>query len=217
MIKFLIKFFLVAVLCAVSGCAFTEDSIAPRYNPPANLGTIDHAQTMPVAVQAEDGRASNKDRIGSKKNGYGIETARIVSSVDVAGLFKEAVEHEMASFGFLSGPGGLRVTVEVETFYNDFKNGFFSGDAVAEAGFDMTVVDADGSFIYAHSYKGIGMNKNIMMATGSQALPALQEALSNAMGKLVSDAGLQAALQRAAERHNAKALSGVANPPVPAG
>jgi uncharacterized lipoprotein YajG len=202
--RFLLKFGLLVALCAVSGCAFTEDSVDLKYNPPANLSVVQGAQALPVAVEAKDGRASNEDRVSSKKNGYGMETARIVSSVDVTDLFCQAVEHEMNSFGFPTGAGGLQVNVEVQTLYNDFKSGFFSGDAIAEAAFNLTITSPDGTLIYAHSYKGIGMNKNIMMATGSQAQPALQEALRNAMQSFVADPALQTALQQAVQKGQSK-------------
>jgi uncharacterized lipoprotein YajG len=107
----MLKIVVVAGLCGVTGCALTEDRIDLKYNPPANLGVVEGAQVVPVAVDAQDGRASNKDRVSSKKNGYGMEMARIVSTVDVSELFRQAVEHEMNSFGFPTGVGGLRVNV----------------------------------------------------------------------------------------------------------
>lgn len=120
---------LMALVCILGGCAFAEDTVAIKYNPPANLVAIPNAQAVQVAVQGQDGRVSNKDRVGSKKNGYGMETARITAKDDIVKLMQYAVSHEMTSFGFVEGPNGLKVNVEVSTFYNDFKMGVFSGDA----------------------------------------------------------------------------------------
>lgn len=65
--------------------------------------------------------------------------------------------------------------------------------------FNLTIAYPDGALAYAHVYKGVGMNHNILFATGSQALPALQEALTNAMQSMINDPTLQTMLQKAAE------------------
>lgn len=184
----------VMTLLLLGACAFTEETIPVDYKAPANMELAAGASGVTVAVESKDGRVSNKDRVSSKKNGYGIETAPIKAGNDVVGLTQQAVEHELESLGFKVGPGGLKAEVELQTFYNDFKNGFFSGDAIAEVAFNLTVTRADGSFVYSRSYKGIGMNKNIQMATGSNAKLALEEALTNAMQQFIEDANMRQAL-----------------------
>jgi uncharacterized lipoprotein YajG len=201
------RLLLIAMLSLVTGCALVEDRVTMNYNPPANLAVIQNAQALPISVQAQDGRASNKDRISSKKNGYGMEMARIVAANDVVQLVRDAVEHELTSFGFPPGPGGLKASVDLQTFYNDFKIGFFSGDAVAEVAFNLIISNTSGAMIYARSYKGVGMNRNVLLAQGREAQPALQEALTNAMQDMISDAGLQAALQQSASHTQQASLS----------
>jgi uncharacterized lipoprotein YajG len=182
------------LLALLSGCAFIDQSTPVAYVAPPNLEVVQGASAVTISVAARDGRVSNKDRIGSIKNGYGMETARITAANDVVLLVRGAVENEIGSFGFKVGPGGLNVNVELQTFYNDFKPGFFSGDSIAEVGFNLAVTRADGSYVYSRSYKGIGMNKNIMMYMASNAKVALQEALTNAIQQLISDTALQQAL-----------------------
>lgn len=171
-------------LMSLAGCAFIDQSTPISYIAPPNLEVVQGASAVKLQVAARDGRVSNKDRVGSIKNGYGMETARITAENDVTNLVRGAVESELGSLGFNIGAGGLKVNVELATFYNDFKPGFFSGDSVAEVGFNLSVTRADGSYVYSHSYKGIGMNKNIMMYVASNAQVALQEALTNAMDQL---------------------------------
>lgn len=181
-------------LLLLGACAFTEETIPVDYKAPSNMELAVGAADVTVSVEAKDGRVSNKDRVSSKKNGYGIETAPIKAGNDVVVLTQEAVEHELESLGFKVGPGGLIAKVELQTFYNDFKNGFFSGDAVAEVAFNLTVTRSDGSYVYSRSYKGVGMNKNIQMASGSNAKVALEEALTNAMQQFIEDTNMHKAL-----------------------
>jgi uncharacterized lipoprotein YajG len=181
-------------LVMASGCALTEDQIPVNYRAPANLSVAKGASEVTVSVTSKDDRASNKDRVSSKKNGYGMEMAPIKAQNDVVVLTQQAVEKELESLGFKIGGNGLKVNVDVQTFYNDFKIGFFAGDAVAEVAFSLTVTRMDGSYVYAKSYKGIGMNKNVQLASGSNAKAALEEALTNAMEQVIADATLQQAM-----------------------
>lgn len=189
----------ILVMAFLSGCAFIEDQISVDYHPPANLEVTQGANNVTVAITAEDSRGINRDRVGSKKNGYGADMAKITATNDVVELVRGAVEHELESLGFKVGPSALTVKVEVESFYNDFKTGFFSGDAVAEVSFNLTVTDPDGKFIYFRTYKGVGKNPNIQMASGDNAKPALEAALTNAMAQFVQDEQMQKALVAAGQ------------------
>lgn len=188
-----------AVMLLLGACAFTEETIPVGYLAPANLQLVKGASDVTVTVTAKDDRASNRDRVSSKKNGYGMETAPIKAQNDIVVLTQQAVERELGSLGFKVGPNGLSAKVEVQTFYNDFKIGVFSGDAVAEVAFNLIVTRSDGGFVYNKSYKGIGINKNIQMASGGNAKVALEQALSNAMQQFIADEALQQALVMAAK------------------
>lgn len=181
-------------LALLGGCALTEDHIPVGYVAPANLSVAPGAAEVTLNVNAQDGRASNRDRVSSKKNGYGMEMAPIKAQNDVVALTRQAVEQELSSLGFKIGPNGLQVNVDVQTFYNDFKIGFFAGDAVAEVAFHLTVTRADKSYVYTRNYRGIGMNKNVQLASGSNAKVALEQALANALQDMIADIALQQAL-----------------------
>lgn len=203
-----------AAVCVLSGCALGDEKIAVAYVAPANLTIVDGANAVTLAVNVQDGRASNRDRIGSKKNGYGMETARILAANNVIELVRTAVEHELESLGFNIGPGGYAVNVEVQTFYNDFKTTFFKLDAVAEVALNLTALNPDGTFAYSRSYKGIGMNQSLVVALPSTAQPALEQALTNAMEQLIQDDNLHKTLVAAAG--TAPALRRPPASPVPA-
>jgi uncharacterized lipoprotein len=144
-------------------------------------------ENAPVAIRSSDNRSSNRDRVSSKKNGYGIETAAISSAVPPPQVVADAFEKELRAQGYKIAAGGATATIELTKFYSDFKNGFFSGDVVGEVSFTISVRAADNRLLFSKSYDGIGMVRDIMLATGPNAKLALDEALANAMQKAVGD------------------------------
>lgn len=210
---------IVAAMFAVlmlGGCALTEDIVPVGYVAPANLSLTPGASDVIVAVSGKDGRATYRDRVSSKKNGYGMEMAAIKAENDIIDLTRQAVEKEFSSLGFKIGNGGLEVNVDVQTFYNDFKIGMFAGDAVAEVSFHLTVTRGDKSYVYTRSYRGIGVNKNIQLASGSNAKVALEQALTNAMQEVIADTALQTAMVNAVKAPTASAAPAAVAAPKPA-
>ena len=86
--------------------------------------------------------------VGQKINGFGMKTADIVSNTDVPGTLKSAFETELNSRGFTEGAGDDVVLVSLSNFENQFTLGFFSGDATATIGMQVTVKRPDGTVVY---------------------------------------------------------------------
>ena len=196
------KFASLLLVLSLPACAIIEDKVPVNYVSPPNLKVVEGASNVTVAISGEDQRVANKDRISTKKNGYGMEMAAIRAENDIVNLVSTAIERELSSLGFKTAQGSdgsVRARVAVDTFYCDFKVGFFSGDAIAEVAFTLKATRSDGSLVYSRSYKGVGMNKDIMMASGSNAQIALQGALTNAMASVVGDDDLHKALVEAAK------------------
>jgi uncharacterized lipoprotein len=186
--------FVLAFAALISGCAFTEDSVEVKYSAPSSIATMPGAGLVTVNITPQDGRVLHRDRVASKKNGFGMETARIVSSNDVVVEVAKAVEKEIAARGFKIGQGGVKIQIETQTFYSDFKLGVFTADAVAEVAFGLTAKHQDGSIVYSHNYIAAGRNDSVMLMVGKSAAPALSEALRNAVQQMTADANLYEAL-----------------------
>ena len=178
----------------VSGCALTTEPIDIPYTPSAARAPAPGATAVTVAVSASDARTSYRDRVSSKKNGFGMEMAPIVATNDIVQTVRAAVAQELHAEGFAIGPGSLELAVEVVKFYNDFKTGVFAGDAVADVTLNLKVLRPDRSVVFAKLYTGEGKEENIQLATGENARLALIRALGNAVQNLVGDAELTAAL-----------------------
>ena len=185
----------IAAVCFLSGCALTEDKTTVAYVPTdPGASTLPGAESVTLSFIASDKRVQYGDRISTKKNGYGMEMARIVSTNDVVELTRTALQQEFKALGFNIGTGGAVVGVELQTFYTDFKSGFFSGTAVAQVGFTLRIKDAAGSLIYAQIYNATGTVDGVHLASGENAKLAVEKALVNAVKDAVSDKALLQAL-----------------------
>ena len=105
----------------ISGCALTTDKIELSYKTRGVREKIAGADAVKVEVNIMDNRR-DRERVGRKINGFGKEKGAIVSTTDVVGLVKDAIETELSQRGFLRGRGVL-VSGNLNLFYNRFKPG----------------------------------------------------------------------------------------------
>lgn len=197
----------VATAWALSACALAEDKVPVDYVPAAgqDAGALAGAADVAIVLTATDQRTQYADRISTKKNGYGMEMARILATNDVVDLVRGALERELKALGFRTDAGGLPVGVELQNFYNNFKVGFFSGDAVAEVAFVLKVRDPGGALLFSQLYSATGTEANIQLASGENAKAALQKALTAAIRAAIDDQALRQALLSARPRQPAPA------------
>ena len=132
----------VLVALCLSACALTEDTVNIQYHPMTAISAVPGAPSVVIAVAVLDARTEHRDRVSVKKNGYGMEMAAIRSDRDVPQIVKESIETELKARGFRVGDSAAQAKVDLIAFYNDFKIGFFSGDAVAQVSFNVQVIGA---------------------------------------------------------------------------
>jgi len=189
--------FAIALAAMTSACALTSETIDVPYQSTAPTTPVAGAAGETVAVAATDGRTTYRDRVSSKKNGYGMEMAPIVASNDIPQTVADAIQQELTAEGYKIGPGHAHLKVEVVKFYNDFKTGMFSGTAVANVALNVKVIGPGNQLIYAKYYDASGTDPHIMMYSGDNARVALIKAFANAVDSVVSDPALQQALKKA--------------------
>jgi uncharacterized lipoprotein YajG len=177
----------------LSACALSEDKVPVDYIPNAGVTPVTGADAVSLTVTGVDRRTQYTDRISTKKNGYGMEMARIVATNDVVEVVRSGVERELKAQGYAIGPSGLSVTVELQNFYNNFRLGLMQGGAVADVAVALKVRNAAGALIYSQLYDASTTN-DVFMASGDNAKASLQRALTMTTLKIVEDKALQAAL-----------------------
>lgn len=187
----------------LGACALTTDEVTLAYLSATPQNVVAGADAVTVQVAATDGRASNLDKVSVKKNAYGMEMASIISKQSLPDLVKSAIEQELAKDGFHIGTSSVLVSVELIKLYNDFKVGFFSGNAVSEVTVDVQVkTAADGHIWYSRSVTGGADEGGIMIASGSNAKLSLDKALAACVARLMNDPNfMQAVLSASRARY----------------
>lgn len=179
----------------LSGCALTPDHIDLKYSPQQGVSKMPEAANVAVNVKVIDQR-QDKNKVSTKKNGYGMEMAPILANEDVAITVRKAIEQELSARGFQMGADTalVQITADLIRFYNDHKVGFFSGNAVADLNMSVSVKSKDGTLLYAHQVIAQGTEANTQLMSGENARLALDRALVNGMQSLFDDKAFLSAL-----------------------
>jgi uncharacterized lipoprotein YajG len=184
---------LAAALLLLGGCAFTTGHVDLAYQPTTQATTLATPESPRVAVVVTDKRPTQV--VGQKINGLGMRTAEIVSNTDVSGTLKSAFEAELNSRGFTEGAGGNVVSVTLNNFENQFTIGFFSGEATAAIGMQVTVKRPDGSLAYDKYVTG--QSKDWVEITGEDnAGRELNAAMQDGVSKVFSDSAFIDSLKK---------------------
>lgn len=201
MYRNILTFICCVAVASLSGCALTTEQIAINYNKQSAVSKIAGADNVSVNVQVTDQRI-DKSKVSNKKNGYGMEMAPITASEDIAVTIRKAIEQELQSRGFSVGTdmAQVKIAADVTRFHNDFKMGFFAGDAVADLNMAVTVKAKNGNQLYTKHIVAQGMEPNTQLATGNNASIALGRALENAMKILFEDQSFISALLASGEK-----------------
>ncbi|MES2253471.1 MAG: YajG family lipoprotein [Pseudomonadota bacterium] len=184
----------------MAGCATREDVVPVPYkvHGGAQIGAGVH-----VTVTVNDARTTDRTKIANKTNGYGMEMAAIRADRGVADIVKDAFEAELKSRGFAIGTGGSNATVAINNFYGTFQSHLFSGDALGDVKFHVSVMSPAGASAYDREVDVIGKLEGIQLASGSNAATALSDGMSKALDTLFADPAFVAAL----ENHGAEQAS----------
>lgn len=191
-------------LLAFGGCALTKSSIDVSYTPQANVAKVPGADAVTVQTKVVDSRLV-KNRVSSKKNGYGMEMASITAKEDVTAIFQRAIGVELTNRGFRLGEGGMTVVSELAKFYNDFKVGVFAGGAIAEASMNVQVKKPDGTITFSKLVSNGGGKDGLAFASGSNAKATLELALQAVVSDLFADPAFVQALLASCEPRTASA------------
>lgn len=186
--------FLAAIACALvlSGCATVEDVVPVPYTA---QGSSQSGAGIKVTTAVVDARTADRARISAKINGFGQELAAIRSNREVTAIVKDAFEAELHSRGYSLEPGGAHATISVKRFYSSFKQGVFSGDANADVQLSASVAAADGTIRYQREIAVMGVEANIVLASGTNAAASLSDGLKKAFATIFADESFLAALR----------------------
>jgi uncharacterized lipoprotein YajG len=192
-IRTAVRSVLATTILLLSGCAFTTGHVDLAYQPTAQATKLAAPTSPRVTVVVTDKRLTQV--VGQKINGYGIKGADIVSNTDVPATLKSAFETELNSRGFTEGLGGNVVSVTLNNFESQFTAGFFSGDATASIGMQVTVKRPDGSVAYDKYITGQSKDW-IEIAGEDNAARQLNAAMQDGVAKVFADSAFVDSLKK---------------------
>ena len=172
-----------AATVLLSGCAFTTGHVNLGYQSQVVPTKVAVADSPHINVAVTDKRPTQV--VGHKINGYGMKTAEIVSDSDVPATVKKAFEQELEARGFTLGTGGILVSVNLNDFDSEYSMGWFSAQASANMGMDVSVLQTSGAITFEKHITG--HNEESVMTTGEGNAQdilnaAMRDAVSNAFG-----------------------------------
>jgi hypothetical protein len=185
------------VLTMLSGCAFGTRHADLAY-PPANGGAMVIAQAeaagapavarYDVILAVADMRATT-ERVGNVRNGFGMDTADVVTASDVRAWVESAFMYELVGAGYTVIPAGSEVDDETAVMLDaDVTKVYCDAYLTYDGEVLMTVtLSQHGSPPLHKAYQGSGSVGLNWGATGTSYGESLSLALKDAIGKVMSD------------------------------
>jgi hypothetical protein len=176
---------LMSVIVVLQGCAFSVARLNVGARPEANFkGPM--AQVAPKTFEVKpltDARA-DKARIGWKKNGFGTNTADILTTRPVTDLVAEGIRAGLQQNGQKNGvPSDISIGGSVTRFWFEFKPNFWTIEFTGNVECDLEFVSAQtNSVVYKSRYSGTYTKK-----TGGGMEATWTEVMDASLEKVVED------------------------------
>jgi uncharacterized lipoprotein YajG len=175
---------LVAVVL-IQGCAFTTARLNVAARPNADFkGPLSQVAATKFDAQALNDARADKARIGWKKNGYGSNTADILSTRPVPELVVEAIRAGLQQNGHtVAAPGDITITGSVTRFWFEVKPNFWTIEFTGNVECDLQFTKAGTTQeVYKSRYSGTYTKK-----TGGGLEATWTEVMDASLEKLVED------------------------------
>jgi hypothetical protein len=179
------RIILLLTVVLIEGCAFgtARLNIAARPNTDFK-GPLSQLPATKFDVQALSDARTDKARIGWKKNGYGQNTADILSTRPVTELVVEGIRAGLQQNGHtLALPGDVTISGSVTRFWFEVKPNFFTIEFTGNVECDLQFVrTGTNQEVYKSRYSGTYTKK-----TGGGLEATWTEVMDASLEKLVED------------------------------
>lgn len=184
-----------AAVLALSGCAFgtrhAELSYPPHEHADGKVLSVAHADpAMPgccdVLLTVRDMRAKT-DRVGNVRNGFGMDTADVVTDADVRAWVENAFRHDLEQAGYVVRPTGaeaqdaVRLDADITKVHCDAYLTYDGNVAMS-----VTLAQPDTERFERH-YEGSGSAGVSWAATSKSYGESLSLALQDAIAQVMTD------------------------------
>ena len=176
---------LLLTVVLIQGCAFTTARLNVAARPNADFkGPLSQVPPTKFDVQALTDARSDKARIGWKKNGYGSNTADILSTRPVSDVVTDAIRAGLQQNGHTAAmPGDIVISGSVTRFWFEVKPNFFTIEFTGNVECDLQFVRTGTTQeVYKSRYSGTYTRK-----TGGGLEATWTEVMDASVEKLVED------------------------------
>lgn len=174
-----------------SGCAFKNQKIAVEYTPDNVKGS---EQGIVCLNKFSDVR-TDKSRIGIVKNGYGMETANILTDQDITIVVSKSLEEELSNLGYKVELLNIRnadgqnnaincafVDGKIQNFFVEPEFGLFAVDGISIITVELMIQTEDGMQL-KKVYSANGNSRSYIGGFAS----LFKESMDNALKNLILD------------------------------
>jgi hypothetical protein len=191
-----VRIILLLMVVLAQGCAFTTARLNVAARPATDLkGPLSQLPATKFDLQALADERSDKARIGWKKNGYGSNTADILTTRPVTEIVAEAIRAGLQQNGqSVSVPGDITISGSLTRFWFEVKPNFWTVEFTGNVECDLQFTRTGTQQVYKSRYSGTYTKKTGggLDATWTEVMDASVEKL---VEDIVFDANLIEALQ----------------------
>jgi len=185
------------ILLSVSGCAFTTATVDLNYTPEATRKSpLETVSPIRVAVKVEDQRAADEqDRVGVKKNMYGMVTAPVLSNSQVTQVIYDALKLELENNGhkIVSADAeemNVTMSVHLTKYWSQPRIHFWDVEMLATVSSDIAIIRSRDKDTLC-SKKITGTFRQSFQIADDSAYPVV---LNGALGEFVRNFSLDPAI-----------------------
>lgn len=199
-VKKLLGILLFSVI-ALSGCAFTTAKLDLGYLPTSEspLATI---KPMNFALEIKDQRnIDERDRVGDKKNSYGMVTAKVLSNKDVTTILYEALENELKNNGHkvidTKETSDAVINLDLKRYWSDCRIHFWDLEMIGTVSSHITILNPRNESVLFSKTMNSTFRESRQLALDEAFKRVLDNALAEFIRGFSRDPGLLKALQLA--------------------
>jgi uncharacterized lipoprotein YajG len=146
------------IVCFLAtGCAFTKANLDIGYDPAkAERGPLSSVETLKISISELKDSRTDKEVIGHKVNGIGMETADIVTKKPVPEIMRSALMTMFEKNGHLLKEANGQVTLdgEIKEFWLELQMNMMTVEFLGTMTLNLNVKDSNRNVLYAHEYQG---------------------------------------------------------------
>lgn len=194
-------------LFMVTACATGTTNLSLGLTPDTvRTGLLSEVEgtTLTIASVDDEREAALRNRIGDKRNGYGMVMGEVGTDEPVVDIVKDTVVQTFEANGHdVAEEGGLQVDIDVNRFWFDYKTGLVTVEFFGDIQIDLTVTTAAGEVVFEDEFKGYYSDK-----TGGGLSGTWTRVMDEALSDLSKEISLSMELMEVLQEYGAAAPEG---------